>query len=104
MARKGLSILVAPEGRRVDTTTVGPFEQGPFRAAIATGIPIVPIVIRNADLIAGRNGSTIVPGVVDVAVLPPISVKEWSLDTIDDHVAEVRQQFLDTLAEWPAAT
>ena len=44
------------------------------------------------------------PGVVDVAVLPPISVEEWSLDTIDDHVADVRQQFLDTLAEWPAPT
>jgi len=32
---------------------------------VEAGLPIVPIVIRNADLIAGRNASTTVPGIVD---------------------------------------
>jgi putative phosphoserine phosphatase / 1-acylglycerol-3-phosphate O-acyltransferase len=101
LARKGLSIVIAPEGTRVDTTEVGPFKKGAFRIAMAVGIPIVPIVIRNAEIVAARNSSTINPGTVDVAVFPPIPVEDWTLDTLPDRIAEVRQLYLDTLANWP---
>ncbi|GAB1814640.1 HAD-IB family hydrolase [Mycobacterium sp. MUNTM1] len=100
-ARRGLSIVIAPEGTRVDTTEVGPFKKGPFRIAMAAGIPIVPIVIRNAELVAARNSTVINPGTVDVAVFPPISVQDWTLDTLPERIAEVRQLYLDTLANWP---
>jgi putative phosphoserine phosphatase/1-acylglycerol-3-phosphate O-acyltransferase len=100
-ARNGLSIMIAPEGTRLDTTEVGPFKKGPFRIAMAAGIPIVPIVIRNAEIIASRNSTTLNPGTVDVAVFPPIPVDDWTLDTLPEHIAEVRQLYLDTLADWP---
>jgi putative phosphoserine phosphatase/1-acylglycerol-3-phosphate O-acyltransferase len=100
-ARKGLSIVIAPEGTRLDTTSVGPFKKGPFRMAMAVGIPIVPIVIRNAETVAARDSMTMNPGTVDVAVFPPISVKDWTLDTLTDRIAEVRQLYVDTLADWP---
>jgi putative phosphoserine phosphatase/1-acylglycerol-3-phosphate O-acyltransferase len=100
-AKNGLSIVIAPEGTRVDTTEVGPFKKGPFRIAMAAGIPIVPIVIRNAEIIAARNSTTMNPGTVDVAVFPPIPVDDWTLDTLPDRIAEVRQLYLDTLADWP---
>jgi putative phosphoserine phosphatase/1-acylglycerol-3-phosphate O-acyltransferase len=100
-ARQGLSIVIAPEGTRVDTTTVGPFKKGPFRIAMAAGIPIVPIVIRNAEIIAARNSTTMNPGTVDVAVFPPISVSDWKLDELEHRIAGVRQLYLDTLADWP---
>jgi putative phosphoserine phosphatase / 1-acylglycerol-3-phosphate O-acyltransferase len=100
-ARNGLSILMAPEGTRLDTTSVGPFKKGPFRIAMAVGIPIIPIVIRNAEIVAARNSTTINPGTVDVAVFPPIPVDDWTLDTLPDHIAAVRQLYLDTLADWP---
>ncbi|WP_369827828.1 HAD-IB family hydrolase [Mycobacterium sp. 852002-10029_SCH5224772] len=100
-AKNGLSILMAPEGTRLDTTEVGPFKKGPFRLAMAAGIPIVPIVIRNAELVAARNSAVINPGTVDVAVFPPISVQHWTLDTLPERIGEVRQLYLDTLANWP---
>lgn len=100
-AKNGLSIMMAPEGTRLDTTEVGPFKKGPFRIAMAVGIPIVPIVIRNAEFVASRNSTTINPGRVDVAVFPPISVEDWTLDTLPDRIAEVRQLYLDTLRHWP---
>ncbi|BCQ08435.1 L-3-phosphoserine phosphatase [Mycobacterium heckeshornense] len=100
-ARNGLSIVIAPEGTRVDTTEVGPFKKGPFRIAMAAGIPIVPIVIRNAEIIAARDSITMNPGTVDVAVFPPIPVDHWTLDTLPERIAEVRQLYLDTLASWP---
>jgi putative phosphoserine phosphatase/1-acylglycerol-3-phosphate O-acyltransferase len=100
-AKNGLSIVIAPEGTRLDTTEVGPFKKGPFRIAMAAGIPIVPIVIRNAEIVASRNSTTINPGTVDVAVFPPIPITDWTLDTLPDRIAEVRQLYLDTLADWP---
>ena len=100
-AKAGLSILMAPEGTRLDTTEVGPFKKGPFRLAMAAGIPIVPIVIRNAEIVASRNSTTINPGTVDVAVFPPIPVDDWTVDTLPERIAEVRQLYLDTLADWP---
>jgi putative phosphoserine phosphatase/1-acylglycerol-3-phosphate O-acyltransferase len=100
-ARQGLSIMIAPEGTRLDTTSVGPFKKGPFRMAMAVGIPVVPIVIRNAEIIAARNSTTMNPGTVDVAVFPPISVANWTVDTLADRIAEVRQLYMDTLADWP---
>jgi putative phosphoserine phosphatase / 1-acylglycerol-3-phosphate O-acyltransferase len=100
-AKNGLSIVIAPEGTRLDTTEVGPFKKGPFRIAMAVGIPIVPIVIRNAEIVASRNSATMNPGTVDVAVFPPISVEDWTLETLPEHIADVRQLYLDTLANWP---
>ncbi|MGB9308566.1 MAG: HAD-IB family hydrolase/lysophospholipid acyltransferase family protein [Mycobacterium sp.] len=100
-ARNGLSIVIAPEGTRLDTTEVGPFKKGPFRIAMSVGIPIVPIVIRNAEIIASRNSTTLNPGTVDVVVFPPIPVDDWTLDTLNERIAEVRQLYLDTLSDWP---
>jgi putative phosphoserine phosphatase/1-acylglycerol-3-phosphate O-acyltransferase len=93
--------MIAPEGTRLDTTSVGQFKKGPFRMAMSVGIPIVPIVIRNAEIIAARNSTTMNPGTVDVAVFPPISVDDWTVDTLSDRIAEVRQLYVDTLADWP---
>jgi putative phosphoserine phosphatase/1-acylglycerol-3-phosphate O-acyltransferase len=69
--------------------------------AMAVGIPVVPIVIRNAEIIAARNSTTMNPGTVDVAVFPPISVSDWTVETLSDRIAEVRQLYVDTLADWP---
>lgn len=101
LARKGISIMIAPEGTRLDTTEVGEFKKGPFRIAMSVGIPIVPIVIRNAEVVAARDSSTFNPGTVDIAVYPPISTGDWTLEDLPDRIAEVRQIYLDTLKAWP---
>jgi 1-acyl-sn-glycerol-3-phosphate acyltransferase len=103
-ARKGLSILVAPEGTRMDTGTVGPFKKGGFRIAMASGLPVVPIVIRNSDEVAGRNSYRLNPGTVDIAVLPPIDVSDWTHDDLPKRIEQVRELYLETLADWPAGT
>jgi putative phosphoserine phosphatase/1-acylglycerol-3-phosphate O-acyltransferase len=100
-AKRGLSVVIAPEGTRVDTTGVGPFKKGPFRIAMAAGIPIVPIVIRNAEVVAARDSMSANPGTVDVAVFPAIPVDDWTVDNLADRIAQVRQLYLDTLADWP---
>ena len=102
LARRGLSVLIAPEGTRVDSAQVGPFKKGPFRIAMSAGIPIVPIVIRNAEHVAARDASTLHPGTVDIAVFPPIPTADWTIRTLPRRIAAIRKLYVDTLADWPA--
>ena len=101
-ARKGLSILIAPEGARPGTQSVGPFNRTAFLIAMTTGLPIVPVVIRNSELVGSRNRAQLNPGTVDIAVLPPVSVENWTLRNLRERIEQVRTTYLKTLAEWPA--
>jgi putative phosphoserine phosphatase/1-acylglycerol-3-phosphate O-acyltransferase len=98
---EGISMLVAPEGRRVAGTGIGEFKKGAFRMAMAAQVPIVPIVIRNVDDIGTRTSGTMRPGIVDVAVLPPVRVDDWTPRDLDRRIAAGRQSFVDTLERWP---
>ncbi len=99
--RSGMSIAVAPEGTRSPTAELLPFKKGPFHMAMQGGVPMVPIVIRNAGELMAAHSAWISPGVVDVCVLPPFDTSGWTAEGIDGHVAEVREAFLRTLADWP---
>ncbi|MFD3744321.1 1-acylglycerol-3-phosphate O-acyltransferase [Nocardia sp. NPDC058633] len=100
--RDGLSIAVAPEGTRSFTPGVAPFKKGAFHIAIQAGVPVIPVVVRNAGEIAWRDSAIARPGVVDVAVLAPIDVSGWDPAAMDDEVEQVRQLFENTLLNWPA--
>jgi putative phosphoserine phosphatase/1-acylglycerol-3-phosphate O-acyltransferase len=99
--RSGKSIAIAPEGTRSPTPRLLPFKKGPFHLAMQAGVPVVPIVMRNCGEIMAPHSMVIHPGTVDVAVLPPVPTDYWSTDTLDEHIAEVRQMYLNTLADWP---
>lgn len=51
-----------------------------------------------------RRNQTLRPGTVEIAVKPPFDTSEWRVDTLDDHVAEVRDVIDRTLATWPGET
>src|ERR1019366_8048956 len=91
----------APEGTGLDTQTVAPFKKGAFRVAMATGLPVVPVVIRNSDSVAGRNSATLRPGTADIAVLPPVSVQEWKVQNLPERMEQVRARCLAMLSAWP---
>jgi putative phosphoserine phosphatase/1-acylglycerol-3-phosphate O-acyltransferase len=99
--KQGLCVAIAPEGTRSWSPKVGPFKKGAFHMARQAGVPVVPVVIRNAGEVMGRNDQTMRAGKVQVAVLPPVHVVDWKPEEMDARVAEVRQQFVDTLEHWP---
>ena len=101
--RNGRSIAIAPEGTRSPTSRLLPFKKGPFHMAMQAGVPVVPIVMRNCGEIMAAHSYVIHPGTVDVAVLPPVSTEGWTKDNLAEHVDEVRQMYLDTLADWPTS-
>lgn len=101
LARRGLSVVIAPEGTRTGASEVGPFKKGPFRIAMTVGIPIVPIVIRNAEVMGDRTSMILHRGTVDVAVLPPVPVDGWTVAKLPHHIEQIRQLYIDTLQNWP---
>jgi HAD superfamily hydrolase (TIGR01490 family) len=101
--RDGISLAIAPEGTRSATPALGPFKKGAFHVAMQAGVPIVPIVIRNAGELMWRGATTIRPGTVQIVVLPPVPTTGWVAGDLDKHVHRVRGQYLAALAHWPAA-
>ncbi|MGH9042445.1 MAG: HAD-IB family hydrolase [Acidimicrobiia bacterium] len=98
---EGVSIAIAPEGTRSATATVGPFKKGAFHMAMQAGVPVVPVVIRNAGELMWRSSVLVRPGTIDVAVLVPVDTRRWRREDIDDHVEEVRAMFVETMDDWP---
>jgi HAD superfamily hydrolase (TIGR01490 family) len=103
--REGISLVIAPEGTRSATPALGRFKKGAFHVAMQAGVPVVPIVIRNAGELMWRGASTLREGTVQVTVLPPIPTAGWSVEELDERVEEVRGRYVETLAHWggPAA-
>lgn len=99
MQKDGKSVVLAPEGTRTITPRLNPFKKGAFHLAMQAGVPIVPVVIRNAGDVAPKGDFVFRPATVDVTVLEPIDTSSWSPKTIDKHVADVRELYLDTLGQ-----
>ncbi|MBO2450948.1 HAD-IB family hydrolase [Actinomadura barringtoniae] len=97
---RGISIWITPEGTRSRTPMPGPFKKGAFHIARKAGVPVVPIVIRNAGQLMSKAAKTARSGEIDIAVLPPIEVCRWSDDELDARIGEVRGLFVDRLRNW----
>jgi putative phosphoserine phosphatase/1-acylglycerol-3-phosphate O-acyltransferase len=99
--KDGTSIAIAPEGTRSPTPRLGKFKKGAFHLARQAGVPLVPIVIRNAGDLMWRGSLVIRPGTVDVAVLEPIPTAGWTAEEIGARAEEIRERFAQTLENWP---
>lgn len=99
MRNQGKSVVISPEGTRSITPKLAPFKKGAFHLAIQAGVPVVPIVIHNAGDVAPKGDFVFRSATVEVDVLPPVDTRNWSSDTIEEHMAEVRDMFLDALGQ-----
>jgi putative phosphoserine phosphatase/1-acylglycerol-3-phosphate O-acyltransferase len=97
LQKEGRSVCVAPEGTRSTSTHLGRFKKGAFHLAMQAGVPIVPIVIHNAIDVAPRGQYVFRPATVKVTVLPAVDTSQWSGATMNQHVEEVRDMFLEEL-------
>jgi putative phosphoserine phosphatase/1-acylglycerol-3-phosphate O-acyltransferase len=95
--RSGLSIAIAPEGTRMPTPRLGRFKKGAFHIAMAAGVPIVPLVIRNAGDALPKHGVVLRPSQVEVVVHPPIPTTGWRHEDLERHVADVHRLYAETL-------
>jgi 1-acyl-sn-glycerol-3-phosphate acyltransferase len=94
LCRSGESVYLSPEGERVTTGEIGPFNKGAFHLAIALQAPIVPIFIAIPPAINPGRGLSAASGIVDVFVLPEIATHDWKLDELIARKESVREQFV----------
>lgn len=97
--KRGRSLVIAPEGTRSKTPTVGPFKKGAFHLAMQASVPIVPIVFRNVLDALPKGAAIVRPAMVEAVVLPPVSTSSWSLETLDDQIARIRGRYLEILEQ-----
>ena len=96
-----LSFWMWPEGTRSKDGQIQEFKKGFVHAALATGLPIVPVVVHNAAKIFPRGVLKFNPGPLDIEILKAIPTQDWGAETIDKHVACVRDVFVERLATGP---
>ncbi|MEX0719320.1 MAG: lysophospholipid acyltransferase family protein [Balneolaceae bacterium] len=94
MRRRRLSIMVAPEGSRKHEGIIGPFKKGAFRMAIDLGFPIVPIYFDGNQELSLGGSLLSKKGTINAHIHPPIDTTHWELETIDEHMAELRAMYL----------
>lgn len=97
--KKGTSLAIAPEGTRSYSYQLGKFKKGAFHLAMQAGVPLVPIVIKNAHDAMPRGSNVFRPTAVEVVVLPGISTKDWKREELDENIANIRQLFLEELGQ-----
>ena len=80
--KDGYSFGVFVEGTRALPGELLPFKKGAFHLALQTGVPVVPVAIKNTDWMMGKRTGVLYPGTIEMVILPPID-----LDGLDEDKA-----------------
>jgi len=97
--KNGISVVIAPEGTRSGSRALGPFKKGAFHMAMQAGVPIIPVVIKNAYMATQKGSSVLKPTHIEVVVLDPVDTSIWKRKDLDKHIEEVRNLYLNELEE-----
>jgi putative phosphoserine phosphatase/1-acylglycerol-3-phosphate O-acyltransferase len=95
--KSGVSVAIAPEGTRSGSKKLGTFKKGAFHLAMQAGVPIIPIVIKNAYMAMPKGTSMFKPTHIEVVVLEPVDTSLWKRKSINKHIEDVRNLYLNEL-------
>src|ERR1051326_127869 len=89
--QSGVSFAVFVEGTRAKPGELLPFKKGAFYMARQAGVPVVPVAIRNSDVLMGKGAGEARAGTLEMVLLPPVETA--GIETDEDMsrlVASVR--------------
>jgi 1-acyl-sn-glycerol-3-phosphate acyltransferase len=79
--RRGMAVLIFPEGTYGEVGRLLPFKRGAFRLAIEERVPVVPVVLQGTAQLVEGDGPWLSPRArVRVRVLPPVPVEALGED------------------------
>lgn len=88
--RSGMSFGVFAEGTRAKPGEFLPFKKGAFYMAVEAGVPIVPVAIKNTDLLMGKGTGRSKPGTIEFVLMPPVPTRGLASDEeVQDLVKRV---------------
>ncbi|OQV12624.1 putative 1-acyl-sn-glycerol-3-phosphate acyltransferase alpha [Hypsibius exemplaris] len=94
MKDKNFRLWMFPEGTRNHTSGMLPFKKGAFHLALQAGIPIVPVVVSSYKSYYDKKTYKFEDGKMIITVLPAVSQKPYSLETVQEYADTVRTQML----------
>jgi 1-acyl-sn-glycerol-3-phosphate acyltransferase len=86
--KRGISFGVFAEGTRARPGQLLPFKKGAFYMAVEAGVPVVPVAIKNTDVLMGKGTGVARPGTIELVVLPPVPTDGLSTDEDIKRLAE----------------
>lgn len=92
-----MSVWIWPEGTRSRDGRLLPFKKGFAHLVLATGLPIVPVVLHGTHQRWPNRTFELYPGDLEVEVLETIDTSHWKLETLDEHIAAVRAVYVEHL-------
>ncbi|ELY2907734.1 1-acylglycerol-3-phosphate O-acyltransferase [Cronobacter dublinensis] len=95
--KRKISIWMFPEGTRSRGRGLMPFKTGAFHAAIAAGVPIIPVCVSNTHGKIKLNRWN--NGLVIVEMLPPVDTQGWGKEQVRELAAHCRQLMEAKIAE-----
>jgi 1-acyl-sn-glycerol-3-phosphate acyltransferase len=103
--KKGISVILFPEGTRSPDGNIQSFKRGSFLLAAKTGIPIVPISIKGSFSILPKKQLRVKGGVVDVIIDKPIPTdniknKKEELELMEKVRNVIVENFLKADGKW----
>jgi len=97
--RAGRSFAVFVEGTRAKPGELLPFKKGAFYMARQAGVGVVPVAIRNSDVLMGKGTGQARSGTIEMVFMKPIdTVDRTSDEAIDQLVAETRRMIAAELS------
>ena len=78
--RSGVSFGVFAEGTRARPGQLLPFKKGAFYMARDAGVPVVPVAIKNTDMLMGKGTGVAKPGTIEMIIMQPISTEGLKTD------------------------
>jgi len=69
--------------------------------AMQAGVPIIPIIIKNAHDAMPKGSAFLRPSHIEVVVLEPVDLSDWTIKNLDSHITEFRDLFLKELNQVP---
>jgi len=90
VVRKGMSVIIFPEGTRSPDGNLQPFKKGVFLIALKSQAPILPITIQGASRIMRKGDWRIYPGQVRIQIDPPLDTAGISADQEEQLSQRVR--------------
>ena len=91
-ACEGKKVVIFPEGTRSQSGDIEPFEGGTKLIVEKLKLKAQPIVIKNILSIYNESAKTAKRGVIEIEVLPPVTVEDGWYDKIQQDMKAVFKQ------------
>jgi 1-acyl-sn-glycerol-3-phosphate acyltransferase len=96
--KRGISLMLFPEGTRSPDNEIGFYKRGAFQLAVQAGVPILPILIEGTGGILPKHGLIFGSGHhITIRVLDPVSPESFNDNTPEELATRLQSMMSEEL-------